>query len=60
MYDNIKLALLGGDLRQLSIARRLSGLGFEAAVWGLGTCETEIGDAVRCAEWQDAIKEAGR
>ncbi|HHT54076.1 MAG TPA: NAD(P)-binding domain-containing protein [Clostridiales bacterium] len=56
MYDNIKLALLGGDLRQLSIARRLSGLGFEAAVWGLGTCETEIGDAVRCAEWQDAIK----
>jgi dipicolinate synthase subunit A len=56
MYDNIKLALLGGDLRQLSIARRLSGLGFEAAVWGLGTCETEIGDAVRCAEWTDAIK----
>lgn len=56
MYDNIKLALLGGDLRQLSIARRLSGLGFETAVWGLGTCEQEIGDAVRCSEWTDAIK----
>ncbi len=56
MYDNIKLALLGGDLRQLSIARRLSGLGFETAVWGLGTCEQEVGDAVRCSEWTDAVK----
>lgn len=56
MYDNIKLALLGGDLRQLSVARRLSGLGFETAVWGLGACEQEIGDAVRCAEWEDAVR----
>lgn len=56
MYGNIKLALLGGDLRQLSVARRLSRLGFECAVWGLGTCEQEIGDAVRCTEWTDAVK----
>ncbi len=60
MYDNIKLALLGGDLRQLSVARRLSSLGFETAVWGLGSGEQaheqDIGDAVRCADWLDAVK----
>jgi len=56
MYGNIKLAILGGDLRQLSIARHLSELGFESAVWGLGKCEDEIGDAVRCSDWTDAVK----
>ena len=55
MYGNIKLAILGGDLRQLSVARRLAGLGFETAVWGLGSYESEMGEAVRCAEWTDAI-----
>ena len=55
MYGNIKLAILGGDLRQLSIARYLSELGFESAVWGLGRCEDEIGDAVRCGDWKDAV-----
>ena len=58
MNNNIKLTILGGDLRQLAIARRLSGLGFETAVWGLGVCEEEIGDAVRCTSWEDAVNES--
>lgn len=55
MCGNVRLAILGGDLRQLSIARHLSELGFDCAVWGLGGCEDTIGDAVRCRDWRDAI-----
>ena len=56
MFDNnIKLALLGGDARQLAVARRLSGLGFETAVWGLGHGEEALGGAVRCDRWEDAV-----
>ena len=58
LNNNIKLTILGGDLRQLAVARRLSGLGFETAVWGLGVCEEEIGDAVRCTSWEDAVNES--
>lgn len=56
MYENIKIGLLGGDLRQLALARRLSNVGFETAVWGLGVCTAEIGSAVRCASWKDAVR----
>lgn len=56
MYENIKIGLLGGDLRQLALARRLSSIGFETAVWGLGVCTAEIGSAVRCAGWRDAVR----
>ena len=55
MYGNVKLAILGGDLRQLSIARHLSELGFDSTVWGIGRCEDEIGDCVRCLDWKDAV-----
>lgn len=56
--NNIKLTLLGGDLRQLAIARGLASQGVETAVWGLGLGAEEIGDAVRCASWTDAVKES--
>ena len=54
--NNIKFAVLGGDLRQLAVSRRLASLGFETAVWGLGVVSDEIGDAVRCDAWEDAVK----
>ena len=54
--NNIKFAVLGGDLRQLAVSRRLASLGFETAVWGLGVVADEIGDAVRCDTWEDAVK----
>lgn len=54
--SNIKFCVLGGDLRQLAVSRRLAELGFETAVWGLGVGADEIGDAVRCDAWEDAVK----
>ena len=56
--NNIKLTLLGGDLRQLAIARKLASIGFETAVWGLVSDADGIGDAVRCASWMDAVKDS--
>ena len=56
--SNIKFSVLGGDLRQLAISRRLANLGFETAVWGLGVGADEIGDAVRCDAWEDAVKKS--
>ncbi len=53
--NNIKLAILGGDARQLAAARRLAGLGFETAVWGLGQGSDALGGAVRCDRWDDAV-----
>lgn len=53
--NNIKLALLGGDARQGAVARRLAGLGFETAVWGLCAGGDELGGAVRCDRWDDAV-----
>lgn len=56
MYNNIKIGLLGGDLRQVALARRLASLGFETAVWGMGICSSEIGSAVKCVDYSDAIR----
>lgn len=53
--NNIKLALLGGDARHGAVARRLAGLGFETAIWGLGVDGEELGGAVRCDRWDDAV-----
>lgn len=55
MYENIKIGILGGDMRQAALARRLSSIGFEVAVWGLGKA-CNIGDSVRCTDIADAIR----
>lgn len=55
MYENIKIGILGGDMRQAALARRLSSIGFEIAVWGLGKA-CDIGDSVRCTDFSDAIR----
>ena len=57
MYENIKIGILGGDMRQAVLARRLSSMGFEVAVWGLSK-NCDIGGCVRCAEMSDAIRRA--
>lgn len=54
MYDNIKIGILGGDLRQAALARRLSSLGIEVTVWGLPT-DADIGGAVRSVAWEDTL-----
>ena len=59
MMDRIGLAVLGGDERQISMARTLADRGFHVFVWGLGACEGRVGDATVCAAWQDAVERAG-
>jgi dipicolinate synthase subunit A len=54
-----KTAVLGGDERQLSAARRLAVPGHEVAVWGLKGDRAAFGNAVRTVEWHDAIRNAG-
>lgn len=54
MYENIKIAILGGDMRQAALARRLSSLGIEIAVWGL-PADADIGNAVRVVTWENAL-----
>lgn len=55
MYKNIKIGILGGDMRQAALARRLSALGTETATWALPE-EADIGDAVRSATWEGAVE----
>lgn len=57
MYENIKIGILGGDMRQAALARRLSALGFETAAWGLPR-DADIGNAVRTAEWHSAVEQS--
>ncbi len=56
MYANIKIGILGGDMRQTALARRLSNMGFEIATWGLPR-DADIGQAVRCSDWQSAVEQ---
>lgn len=53
-----KTAVLGGDGRQLSAARRLAIGGHEVAVWGLAGPPEAFGSAVRVRDWRDAIRGA--
>ncbi len=54
MYENVKIGIIGGDMRQVSLCRRLSDMGFETAAWGLYN-KADIGKAVRCGEWQGTV-----
>ncbi len=56
MYNNIKIGLLGGDLRQVALAKKLASMGFETAVWGLGVGGSDmLGEAVKCVDFRSAI-----
>lgn len=56
--SDIKLAVIGGDVRQLWLARALAGDGYEVAVCGAGGDiggEDILGSAVRCISPDDAL-----
>ena len=57
MEGRIRLALLGGDARQLPVARRLAE-GYEVLVWGLDGLAGEASGVHVCADWRQAIKGA--
>lgn len=55
-----KIGILGGDARQLVVVRGLARM-YECAVWGFdkvyGTPdESCLAEAVRCADWESAVK----
>lgn len=52
----MKLAVLGGDQRQVFMVRRLAEAGYEVFVWGLGACGGEVGDARVCEGWDAAVR----
>ena len=54
MVDTVKIGILGGDMRQTALARRLAEMGFETATWGL-PAESDLGGAVRCGDWHGAV-----
>ncbi len=58
MATNRRLAVLGGDARQIFMARRLSETGYQVFVWGLGACYGEVDKAVVCKSWEEAICDA--
>ncbi len=56
--QKMKLAVIGGDLRQLTLARLLASDGYEVALYGFDNCSTPCGDAVKCMYHTDALKKA--
>ncbi|MBQ2735154.1 MAG: dipicolinate synthase [Clostridia bacterium] len=58
MTTTRRLAVLGGDERQISMSRALAAYGYEVTVWGLGRCEKRLGKAISCKTWQEAIQGA--
>lgn len=54
MYENIKIGIIGGDMRQAVLARRLSDIGFEVAVFGVSK-SAKLGRAVRCIDYRSAL-----
>ncbi|MBR6559154.1 MAG: hypothetical protein IKT70_09155 [Clostridia bacterium] len=55
MYDDIKLAVIGGDRRLSAAAEAAAADGFECAVWGNSIC---YGGVVRCTSPEDALRGA--
>lgn len=58
MTPKLKLAVLGGDQRQISMANALAEYGYEVKAWGLGQCQREIGNATLCKTWEGAVEDA--
>ncbi len=55
MIKNIKLALLGGDLRQMVTAKSLSEDGYEVAVYAMDTYAGDWGGVTRASDLASAV-----
>lgn len=56
--NDIKLAVIGGDIRMIYCARELASRGYEVGFCGFDTGRTDCKDAVRCRTVKDAVKGA--
>ncbi len=57
-FENIKIAVVGGDCRQLYCARYLADKGFETALFGFDYCEDDIGLCTKCSALDSALNQA--
>ena len=57
-FENIKIAVAGGDCRQLYCARSFADKGFETALFGFDYCEDDIGQCTRCDTLDCALNKA--
>ena len=53
--DKIKIAVVGGDERQIYCAKHLSDKGFEVALFGFEKYDGDIGLCTRCIDISDAL-----
>ena len=53
--NNIKIALLGGDVRQISTARRLCEEYTNVCMWGINRGDGETGDCIACRSYEEAL-----
>lgn len=58
MNSDIKIGVIGGDLRQLVAAMELAENGYETAVFGFDSYEGALGMSTRCVAMEDAIRNA--
>ena len=58
MKNDIKIGVIGGDLRQLVAADELAAEGYEAAVYGFDEYAGSFGMTTRCLSFEDAIRKA--
>lgn len=58
MKNDIKIGVIGGDLRQLVAADELAADGYEVAVYGFDEYAGSFGMTTRCLSFEDAIRKA--
>ncbi len=58
MSKTMTLAVFGGDMRQVYMARKLAEMDYRINVWGLGACMEEIGSACICSQWEEALEKS--
>ncbi len=58
MYEDIKLALIGGDSRQISVARRLASRNIKVFTWGIDSKNDDDENLLKSEDWQSAVKES--
>ena len=55
---NVKIGVIGGDLRQLVAAKIIAEAGYETAVYGADNYEGDLGMAMRCVNLNDAVNKS--
>lgn len=58
MNTDLKIGVIGGDMRQLVMAAGLADEGFETAVFGFEDYGGSIGGVTRCVAMEDAVRSA--